>query len=131
MHRCLLLDEILREIAECLCDDWDPEKGVYLDGSLRAAARLSRCCKVMEEPVLEVLWGRSQRSFSTLLRLLPSHLLYVDKANKLVSRPLQARCHQFIGPTVLQQRSSSRRLVAIQSVRQTYAENCIVFFVAQ
>lgn len=69
MHHCLRINEILREITEVLCADPNTEE------ALPAAARLARCCKGMEAPVLEVLWGRCQTSFIALVKCLPSHLL--------------------------------------------------------
>lgn len=73
MHRCLETKDILREIAEFLCIE-------QVNEALCAVARLARCCKLMEGPIMDVIWARRQTSFVTLLKCFPPHLLELKLA---------------------------------------------------
>ena len=60
MHRCLYVDEIVR-LAAC---------ELIADGGEGTAVALARCCKSMEDTVLDALWA-TQSSFLSLLKTLP------------------------------------------------------------
>lgn len=63
MHRCLNVDEIVRLIAHEL----------VAAGRGAAAVALARCCKIFEDPTLDVLWRR-QSQFIPLLKTLPEDI---------------------------------------------------------
>jgi len=56
MHACINVDEILRLIA---CE-------LVASGGEATAVALACCCKNLEDPVLEVLWGTQERLYPLL-----------------------------------------------------------------
>ena len=61
MHHCLRVDEILRLIASELVES----------GWRHTALTLACCCKSLEDPVLDVLWGARGEGLVPLLRIFP------------------------------------------------------------
>jgi len=74
MHNALLVDEIVRRIAEHLPDL--SEKTSCLAFSL--------CCRALNDPVLDVLWNW-QQDLVTLFKVLPPDLWEVNNTVGLVS----------------------------------------------
>jgi len=73
MHPCLVVDEILRLIA----------RESVASGAEATAISLACCCKVFENPVLDVLW-ETQDQLTPLLKCLPQEV-WKEKGGSLVS----------------------------------------------
>ena len=63
MHDALLVDEILRRIAEHLFNSNDKSSSLAF----------SLCCRSLTDPILDVLW-KSQTDLVTLFKVLPRDL---------------------------------------------------------
>lgn len=69
MHHLFEVDEILRIVTSNI-----------RYGDCKDAISLACCCKSFSAPVLDNIWGRSQREFTWLLRTLPPSVwAIVDK----------------------------------------------------
>ena len=73
MHPCLRVDEILRLFA---CE-------LVASGADATAAALARCCKTLEEPVLDVLWEK-QDQLTPLLKCFPPDV-WEEECGRFVS----------------------------------------------
>ena len=60
MHSCLSVDEVLRLLARILVGS----------EAKRTAVALALCCKIFEEPALDVLW-ETQNQLAPLLKCFP------------------------------------------------------------
>ena len=74
MHEALLVDEIVRRIAENLYDSNDKSSSLAF----------SLCCRPLSDPALDVLW-KWQTDLVTLFKVLPPDLWEVNGAVGLVS----------------------------------------------
>jgi hypothetical protein len=74
MHKVLLVDEIVRRIAEHLLDPDDKSSSLAF----------SLCCRPLSDPVLDVLW-ELQKDLVTLFKVLPPDVWEVDDTARLVS----------------------------------------------
>ena len=74
MHEALLVDEIVRRIAEHLFDSNDKSSSLAL----------ALCCRSLNDPLLDVLW-KSQTDLVTLFKVLPPDLWEVNDTVGLVS----------------------------------------------
>jgi len=74
MHEVLLVDEIVRRIAEHLFDSNDKSSSLAF----------SLCCRPLNDPVLDVLW-KWQTDLVTLFKVLPPDIWEVNGAVGLVS----------------------------------------------
>jgi len=74
MHEALLVDEIVRRIAEQLFDPEDKSSSLAF----------SMCCRALNDPVLDVLW-KWQTDLVTLFKVLPPDLWEVSNVAGLVS----------------------------------------------
>ena len=74
MHKALLVDEIVRRIAEHLFDSKDKSSSLAF----------SLCCRSLNDPVLDVLWDW-QTDLFTLFKVLPPDLWEVNNTAGLVS----------------------------------------------
>ena len=63
MHKALLVDEIVRSIAEHLLDYGDKPSSLAF----------SLCCRSLNDPALDVLWKR-QTDLVTLFKVFPPEL---------------------------------------------------------
>ena len=83
MHRCLLISEVVVNIAqEIVNDDKRWEKPTAWD----SLAKLARTCRMFSEPSLDLLW-RAQGSLIPLLRTMPADLWRVDDEILVSPRP--------------------------------------------
>ena len=82
MHEALLVDEIVRRIAEHLFDSHDKYSSLAL----------SLCCRSLNDPALDVLW-KWQADLVTLFRVLPPDLWEVNNTVGLVSTDHRITVH--------------------------------------
>jgi len=73
MHPCLSVDEVLRFLARILVAS--EAKGTTV--------ALACCCKIIEEPALDVLW-ETQNQLTPLLKCFPRDI-WEEKAGRFVS----------------------------------------------
>ena len=73
MHHCLSLDEVLRLLARVL----------VASGAKTTAVALACCCKIFEEPALDVLW-EIQHRLTPLLKCFPRDV-WEEKDGRFVS----------------------------------------------
>ncbi|KAF7978625.1 hypothetical protein HWV62_45112 [Athelia sp. TMB] len=86
MHRCLLISEVVVNIAqEILHDDFRWEKPTAWD----SLAKLAQTCRMFSEPSLNLLW-RAQASLIPLLRTMPADLWRMDDGILILDRPIKS-----------------------------------------
>ena len=112
MHTCITVDEIIRLLA---CE-------LVASGGKATAVALARCCKNLEDPVLDVLWATQERLYPLLDTFAKGIWNY--ELETLVSLPstpyiLSAKPLDWKG---FRENADDLRMGSLQKVRSTDAE---------
>ncbi|KAF7973486.1 hypothetical protein HWV62_15100 [Athelia sp. TMB] len=117
MHRCLMISEIVMNIAKEIGEDGDGYE------PWNTLAKLARTCRVFSEPALDALW-RVQGSLLPVLRTMPTDLWQTDAGILRLNRPIKptdwsrfqtyaARIHHFIDDRLLNESPGTDCLQAL------------------